>query len=128
MSTGILSKAIAHLVEEQSDKRAEDFAVVNVRPGEKVSAMLDVIAHIFQKTPATLIADALSQKLESYAGSSPVHAEAILNAAGQVIAARGVLSSSSALGLLQERGLVNVTNPFMRDIDLSACAPLQRDA
>ncbi|TBW08061.1 hypothetical protein E0E52_09800 [Azotobacter chroococcum] len=120
MSTGILSKAISNLVEAQSEKKSEGFTIVNVRPGEKVSAMLDVIAYLYQKSPSVLIADALSQKIATHAASSLTHADAIINAAGQVISEHGILHENSALGILKKQGLLKVRNPYMKDIDLGS--------
>jgi hypothetical protein len=118
MNTGIISRAISNIVEAQSEKKAEGFTVVNVRPGEKVSAMLDVIAHLYQKSPSALIADALSRKLAEHARSSLGHADAILEAAAQVVSRQGVLNANSALGILEKSGCIEVRNKYSLDINL----------
>lgn len=118
MNTGIISKAIANIVEAQSEKKYEGFNMVNVRPGEKVSSMLDVISHLYQKSPSVVIADALSRKIAAHAASSQAYADAILDAAEQVVSEHGVLYKESALGILEEQGLLKVKNPYMRDFDL----------
>lgn len=115
MSTGILSKAISNIIEDQSERNPEGFVMVNVRPGEKVSAMLDVIAHLYQKSPSVVIADALSQKIAAHAISSLTHTEAIIDAVGQVISENGNLHENSALGILEKKGLLTISrpNPFI---------------
>lgn len=108
MNTGIISKAISNIVEAQFEKKSEGFTMVNVRPGEKVSAMLDVLAHLYQKSPSAVIADALSQRIATHAASSEMYADAILDAAGQVLLEREFIHEESALGILKEQGLIKV--------------------
>jgi predicted transcriptional regulator len=114
MNSGIISKAISNIVEAQSEKKSEGFTMVNVRPGEKVSAMLDVLAHLYQKSPSVVIADALSRKIAAHAASSEMYADAILDAAEQVVLENGILHKESALGILEEQGLINIRDRYSR--------------
>ena len=50
MSRGILSKMIEEIGESQAEIRAEDYTMVNVRPGEKVASMLDLLSGLSGKT------------------------------------------------------------------------------
>ncbi len=116
MNSNIISKAISKVVEAKSDKTYEGFIMVNVRPGEKVAAMLDVLSHLNGKTPSEIIGQALSVQLAAYAASSPDHAEAILNAAERVMTDLGTPHANCALGVLTKEGLVEVSNPFITKV------------
>lgn len=118
MNSGIISKAISNIVEAQFDKKSEGFTMVNVRPGEKVSAMLDVLARLYQKSPSAVIADALSRKIATHAASSEMYADAILDAVGQVLLERGFLHEESALGILKEDGLIKVEYSWDKPLKL----------
>lgn len=118
MNSGIISKAISNIVEAQFDKKSEGFTMVNVRPGEKVSAMLDVLARLYQKSPSAVIADALSRKIAAHAASSQMYADAILDAAGQVLLEREFLHEESALGILKEDGLIKVEYSWDKPLKL----------
>lgn len=118
MNNGIFSQALSKMAEAESDKQSESFAIINIRPGPKISAMLDVACHINKKTPSALIADALSRKLAEYAASSADHVDAVLGAAEIVLVSQDEISPESALGLLQKKKLLEVRNPFMRKIVL----------
>ncbi len=85
MSRGILSKMIEEIGESQAEIRAEDYTMVNVRPGEKVASMLDLVSGLSGKTPSAVIAEELSSRLAAYATSSATHARAILNAAEEAL-------------------------------------------
>lgn len=115
MSDGIFSKVLSQLAEVDSAKQSESFVMVNVRPGPKISAMIEIACHLNQKTPSVLMAEKLSLKLAAYAASSATHAPAVLEAAELTIESLGRISTDSALGLLEEAKLLQVRNPFMRE-------------
>lgn len=118
MSAELFSKAISNVVETQAGKKPEGFVQVAVRPGEKVSAMLDVIAHLYKRSPSEFIADALSKKLADFALSTPSHADPIVDAVQASLSGETAINPSSALGILQERGIVHISNPFVAKLDL----------
>jgi hypothetical protein len=117
MNKSIFSQALSSILETEDDRRAESFTMINVRPGEKVAAMLDILAYLSKKTPSTLIAEALSTELKEYACSSISHADAILDAV-EVLATPGMVNSESALGLLKKEGSLTIRNPYMKDLQL----------
>ncbi|SPB14313.1 hypothetical protein NOV72_01563 [Caballeronia novacaledonica] len=118
MNPNIISKAISKAVEAKSEKTHEGYIMVNIRPGEKVSAMLDVLSHLNGKTPSEIIGQALSGKLAEYAASSPDHGSAILDALEQVMTDHGNPHENSALGILKKEGLVKISNPFIAKVAL----------
>jgi glutaredoxin 2 len=115
MTNGIFAKAISNIVEAQSEKKHDGYTMINVRPGEKISAMLDVIAYLNQKSPSGIIADALSQKIADHAASSALYADAILEAATKIVSDGGHFQKQSALGILENKKLIRIINPFMRN-------------
>ena len=80
MSHGPISKLVSSLDQTVSEARAENYAMINVRPGEKVSAMLDVLSGVMGSTPSALLTDALSERLAEYAVSSEKNVDAVLSA------------------------------------------------
>ena len=116
MNKNIFSQALSSIIETEDENREENFSMINVRPGEKVAAMLDILAHLSKKTPSALIADVFSIELESYACSSILHADAVLDAVEQVLTTQGMLNPESALGLLEKKDVLTIRNPFMKDI------------
>lgn len=116
MNDGIFSKVLSNLAEADAVRRSESFVMVNVRPGPKISAMLEIVCHLNQQTPSALMAEKLSKKLAVYAVSSAAHASAVLEAAELTIESQEWISTDSALGLLVEEKLLQVRNPYMRDI------------
>ena len=118
MNKSIIFNALSSILEDEDDKRAENFTMINVRPGEKVSAMLDILTFLSKKTPSTLIAEALSTQLAEYACSSVSHADAVLDAVEQVLAAQGTANPESAIGLLEKVGFLRIENPYMKNLQL----------
>lgn len=116
MNRNIFSQALSSVIETEDEHRAESFSMINIRPGEKVAAMLDILTHLSKKTPSALIADVFSTELASYACSSILHADAVLDAVEQVLTTPGILNPESALGLLEKKDVLTIKSPFMKDI------------
>lgn len=89
-------------------RRAETYDVVNLRPGAKVAAMMELLAELRGVPVSTMLTDALSDRLSKHAASDPAHAAAILNAAEGFVSEHGVPSEDSALGKLAASGLLTV--------------------
>ena len=114
MNKSIISNALSSIIEAEDDKRAENFTMINVRPGEKVSAMLDILTFLTKKTPSTLISEAFSIQLAEYTCSSVSHADAVLDAVEQVLETQGIVNPESALGLIEKVGVLKINNPYMQ--------------
>lgn len=123
MSNGIFSTAIKNAIAVHTETKTEGYTMVNVRPGEKVSAMLDVISHLHQKSPSMIIIDELSKKLAEYAVSSVDHAQPVLNALERLVQEEQShnINASSALGILKEQKffVINTFNPFLINFELT---------
>jgi 3-phosphoglycerate kinase len=116
MSRGIISKVIDEIGETQAEVRAEEYTMVNVRPGGKVAAMLDLVAALSGKTASVVVAGDLSTRLAAYAYSSSAHADAIINAAQEVLEQDGVLQPGSALDILNKADVLEVESSFEKEL------------
>lgn len=118
MTNGILSKLIHEIGEAQADARAESYAMVNVRPGEKVAVMLDLLSKLSGKSPSALIADEISRRLAAYTASSPKHAEAILDAVEKAFEQGNAygFQEGSALEYLHKDGIVEIEDPIRKQL------------
>ena len=123
MSRGILSKVIEEIGETQAEIRAEDYTMVNVRPGEKVASMLDLVSALAGKTPSAVVAEELSSRLAAYAVSSATHAGAILDAAEEALKQNQMLQPGCALDILQKADVIEVENGFEKQIRNKLFAP-----
>jgi hypothetical protein len=123
MNDGIISKAIStHIAEahfEEAEKSSE-YITVNVRPGEKISAMIDVFLRITKKSPSALFFEPLPRKIAQYAASSPLYADAILNSAEQIVSKHGfIIDEKSALGILEKKKILEVEDMEGPNIEFS---------
>lgn len=105
MSDGIFSRLVEEDLRRQTEAKSEEYVMVNVRPGEKVGAMLDLMSCLTGKTPSVLIAEKLSEELSDYAASSVANSTAIFEAAAKAVEQRSSLNGG-ALGLLMARGIL----------------------
>lgn len=124
MTNGILSKLINEIGEAQADARAESYSMVNVRPGDKVAAMLDLLSKLAGKSPSALITDEISRRLADYAASATINADAIMDAAEHAFERENAygFQEGSALDYLQKAGILEIEDPIkkqMREILIS---------
>ena len=116
MSRGIISKVIEDIGEAQAEVRAEEYTMVNVRPGEKVATMLDLVAALSGKTASAIVAEELSSRLAAYAASSCDHAEAIMDAAEEVLKQDQMFQSGCALDILKEADVIELESGFQKEL------------
>ncbi|HGW2956668.1 TPA: hypothetical protein ACNP37_005422 [Raoultella ornithinolytica] len=102
--TGMMKGLISSVEMSEEELQAENYVMVSVRPGEKVSAMLDVFCHIFKKSPSAVIngGNAFSEQLARHVASNPLHGDAVLEAVEKAIE-NGLLSEGCALNILKEK-------------------------
>ncbi len=128
MTSGILSKLIEEIGDTQAEVRAESYTMVNVRPGEKVGALLELLSELSKKNPSALVTDALSSRLAVYATSCTDNADAILNAAESALKQDGVygFQHGSALDILEKAGVIEVENSLQKQIREKLFSPKQQ--
>lgn len=114
MSNGILSKLISEIGDANAEARSESYTMVNVRPGEKVSAMLDLLAKLSGKSPSALVSDELSRRLAILATSNPAYTGAILSAVEKSLDESGSygFQDGSALDYLEKAKIIEVEDPI----------------
>lgn len=110
MSGGIMSRVIEESLRPSVEARTDSYMMVNVRPGEKVAALLDLLSRLAGMSPSALMADKLSEALADYAASSAAHGPAILAAAETALKHDRHFYDDCALSILQNRGVIEVEN------------------
>lgn len=95
-------------LEDKAHVRTEVFETINMRPGSKIAAMIELLAELRGVPVFSMLTDALSEKLAQHAASDLRHAPAILDAATAYIATHGDPSEHSALGLLLVHSILNI--------------------
>lgn len=120
MTEGILSDLIKKTTEDHAEIRSESYAMVNVRPGEKISAMLEVLCKLSKKTPSAVVTDRLSQRLAEFSVSSSSHAAAILEATEKTLGneSYAIFQNGSALDILKRCGVVELETELNRALKL----------
>lgn len=118
MTNGILSKLINEIGEAQADVRAESYSMVNVRPGDKVAVMLDLLSKLAGKSPSALVTDEISRRLADYAASSTSNVDAIMNAAEHALDRENAygFQEGSALYYLQKAGILEIEDPIKKQM------------
>lgn len=118
MSDGILSRLVEDGKQSAAEARAESYVMINVRPGEKVSALLDLLSRLAGKSPSALMVERLSEMLADFAMSSAAHGPAILNAATTILEKDAVFFDGCALAILEQRGVIKHRLTAFDNLDL----------
>jgi hypothetical protein len=118
MSKNPIARLRQDLEETVSTRRAETYDMINVRPGSKIAAMIELLAELRGVPVSSMLTDDLSERLASYAASDRRHASVVLDAAEAFVAEHGTPSPDSALGRLVAQGLLKVEtdNPYSRQM------------
>lgn len=117
MKQGIFGEALHNLAQMEVEGNADDFVIINMRPGVKTAAMLEVLSMIQKKSPAAIISDALSMHISHHAMSSSIYADAIIKAANKANES-SIHQKGSALSILIDNGLLKKINPFVSQFKL----------
>ena len=118
MSKNPISRLLQDLEDKASTRRAETYEMINVRPGSKISAMIELLAELRGVPVSSMLTDGLSERLALHAASDPQYVHAILDAAESFMTEHGEPSSESAFGHLVAQGLLKIEtdNPYLRQI------------
>ena len=104
MNQNIFSDSIHAISEANFAKEdSDEYFVISVRPGEKITAIIDVMTEMNNnKLPLAKLTDLLSQELAVFAASRVEHA----NSVEKVAQRYEFIDSRSALGILVKEGLL----------------------
>lgn len=73
-NTEFLNSKIQEIAESQEINESNDFVMINVRPGDKMAAMLDIFTILNGgKLPLLSISDGISEQLANFLGSNKDH-------------------------------------------------------
>lgn len=91
-----------------SPKNDEAFIPLSVRPGDKISSLLEIIAKSTSKSPATYASDGISEALSRYMASSRPALDVAAAQITKILEEGGELQKGSALALLVERKIIEI--------------------
>lgn len=119
MSRNTISRLRQDIEEKASARRTETYETINIRPGAKITAMIELLAELRGVPLSSMLTDDLSEKLAQYAASDPRHAPIILDVAEAFLTKHGQPSHDSALGQLVAQGLLDIKtdNPMIRSLE-----------
>ena len=105
MSNHIFIDSLNAIIESNfANKESKDFSIVSVRPGPKISAMIDVMTEMNQnKLPLAKLTDLISVELANFVQERKEHADCLHEAIKNIQYAR---DENSALGILSKRKLI----------------------
>lgn len=125
MTKSAFSPIIDSEEHSQDETSSNEYVIVNVRPGPKLAAMIDLLCEINGKTPSALLSKLLSDELAEYAAMSKANAEAIKTAALQSIA-ENISITDGALGILYEKGILEHDGPLVQAVKHQLDAQFKR--
>lgn len=110
MTQDIFSDSINAIREESfSSNDSENIKIISVRPGNKISALLDVMTEMNQnKLPLEKISNLISRELAFFVISRKSHADIL----EKVVKDRISLDSGSALDLLSQENILKHNLPI----------------
>lgn len=114
MKNSQLNNAIYNMLKDVEENKTDGYTIINVRPGGKINALLDIFCLVTKKTPSAFITEHLSDELAQLAKSSKDNAQAIAQAAQEF----PLPSKDSALGILNTDKIYTVKSGFFKDLDL----------
>lgn len=126
MSNGIFNDSLNAIIEANfANKEFKDFSIVSVRPGPKISAMIDVMTEMNQnKLPLAKLTDLISVELANFVQARKEHADCLHEAAESIqYASFQSPDENSALGILSKQKLIKrIPDPEMVEFTKSLIA------
>lgn len=107
MTRNIFSDSLSAINENNCiNNDTDDYVLVSVRPGDKVSSLIDVLTEMNNnKLPLFKLTDLLSRELAEFSVSRTEHAECVAKVAQNHM----WFDPRSALGILQKNGCIKHT-------------------
>ena len=86
----------------------DQFVALSIRPGDKISALLELTSEMTSKSPAEYASDGISESLFLYLASSEENLEFAANQIREVLMRSEQLQKGSALELLVRRDIIEI--------------------
>lgn len=102
---------ISSIIENSREKHDGDedpFIPLSIRPGAKISELLEILSNLTSKSPSEYAGDGVPEALFLYILSSEEKLELASQQILTVLSEGGVIQKGSALNLLIERGVIEV--------------------
>jgi hypothetical protein len=87
---------------------AEPTIPLSIRPGDKISALLEILAELTGTSPAEYAGDGLSESLFLYLAAQPERLELAAGMVADFLQRGETLQHGSALDLLVRRGVLEI--------------------
>ena len=84
------------------------YIALSIRPGDKISALLDILSRLTSKSGAEYASDGMPESLFLYLASSEERLALAANQISEILLRGDVLQEGSALDLLVRRGVIEV--------------------
>ncbi|EDM33279.1 hypothetical protein RTM1035_14882 [Roseovarius sp. TM1035] len=82
---------------------------LSIRPGNKISALLEILAQLTSKSPAEHASDGIPESLFLYLVSSDERLELAASHIAEILQRGEALQQGSSLDLLVRRGVIEIT-------------------
>jgi hypothetical protein len=105
LSTNILANASA-----RGAPGDDMYIALSIRPGDKISAMLDILSKLTSKSGAEYAGDGVPESLFLYLASSQERLELAARQISEILLRGDQLQEGSALELLVRRGVIEIAD------------------
>lgn len=113
-----LAKFIEDIKDVSEEKKDDEYVTINLRPGEKVSSMMKIIASITAKSPSMIVSKNLSHEIAGYASIFHKDKSKLLDAVIETIKQNNGVPSESAISLLVDWGIVKINKSSNSNIEI----------
>lgn len=103
-----LGKFIEEIEEISEEKKDNEYITINLRPGEKVSSMMKIIASITDKSPSMIVNKNLSHEIAACSSIFHNDKSKLLDSAIETIKQYNGVPSESAISLLIDWGILKI--------------------
>lgn len=110
-----LAKFVEEIKEISEEKKDDEYITINLRPGEKVSSMMKIIAAITSKSPSMIVNTNLSHEIAEHASVFHDDKSKLLDAVIETIKQHNGVPSNSAISLLIERGIIKINQSSVHE-------------
>ncbi len=100
------------LMEAASSRRADSYEMINIRPGSKIAAMIELLAELRGVPIASMLTDSLSDQLAAYAAADRGRLSVVLDVTADLLAEDEHPSEQCAVGRLKDQGILKIETEY----------------